>query len=332
MAITRARQQTRIYAARDQLDLAPDASRQQQVRALAQRLGRSEPEIPSISIPLAHEQRVEAQHGKQTLDRPGRQEKETLERLRAQRDQARAVLATFPSSAAGRIREAQQQLPEARAERRHAHAQAQRLRAELDRMRRWQLRGEHGQRLREQLAARQRTITDTQRSEQAARAEIEQINMGPESPARWQAQHPDARERLQTAEAAFEQALDKHAARAPENPGEHLTRVLGQRSPATPAREREAWDHGAHAIERYRAAHNIDPAERTALGPRAERSHAHYEQLQDWRAAGEQAIKVRERLGISAPGLGTLQERLARITGIMPERDIQRTRDIGIER
>ena len=41
---------------------------------------------------------------------------------------------------------------------------------------------------------------------------------------------------------------------------------------------------------------------------------------------------MRERLGISAPGLGTLQERLARITGIMPERDIQRTRDIGIER
>ncbi len=55
MAITRAREQTTIYAA-DQPDETSTA--QDQLSALAQRMSRTEPDVPSIHTPLAHEQTI----------------------------------------------------------------------------------------------------------------------------------------------------------------------------------------------------------------------------------------------------------------------------------
>ena len=60
VALTRARQQTHVYAGRDRLaELEPDADRDRVVAAIAERMGASDPEIASIDLPLAHEQRVE---------------------------------------------------------------------------------------------------------------------------------------------------------------------------------------------------------------------------------------------------------------------------------
>ena len=51
VALTRARQQTHLYAA-EPLDQAPDADR---LQAVAERISRTEPDLPSIHTPLAHE-------------------------------------------------------------------------------------------------------------------------------------------------------------------------------------------------------------------------------------------------------------------------------------
>jgi hypothetical protein len=114
-----------------------------------------------------------------------------------------------------------------------------------------------------------------------------------------------------------------------ENPGEHVRAVLGERPDRRQRAEREAWERAARSIERYRVAYEIDPAERTALGPRPERIGADYERILDWQEAGSEVVEARERLGIALPGLGPIEEKLSRIAGIMPERDIERSRDLG---
>ncbi|MHB8492738.1 MAG: ATP-dependent DNA helicase, partial [Solirubrobacteraceae bacterium] len=329
VGLTRAREQTRLYAARDQLDLAAKAPAEREISALAERLGRSEPEVPSISVPLVGERHIEREHARQTLPAGGDQGTEALERLRAERAELRALLATYPSHAAERIRHHEQRDAEARDAVARARERADQLRQEIDQMSRWQRRGEAGRHASERLETQGRVIENIERGQESARSEIERLRSGPDSPERWEAEHPDARERLQAAERAFEQAVDRRALRQIEHPGEHLTRVLGERPDPSRTDEREAWQQGARAIERYRVAHEIDPAEPTALGPRPERSRARYEQLHDWEAVGRDVVEARERLGIGLPGLGTIEERMVRIAGIMPERDIARSRDLG---
>jgi hypothetical protein len=56
VALTRAREQTTIHAGLDQLTDDPD---QGPLVRLAARLGRAEPDLPSIATPLVHEQRIE---------------------------------------------------------------------------------------------------------------------------------------------------------------------------------------------------------------------------------------------------------------------------------
>lgn len=71
VALTRGRGQTHIYANRDMLDLDEG---QNELTALADWISRSEPEVPSIDTPLAHEQTIETE---QDLEReePERQQK-----------------------------------------------------------------------------------------------------------------------------------------------------------------------------------------------------------------------------------------------------------------
>ncbi len=67
VALTRARESTRLYASAERLDAAGDQDAgggEDQLARLAERLGREEVEVPSIAVLLAHEQRV-----KRELDR-----------------------------------------------------------------------------------------------------------------------------------------------------------------------------------------------------------------------------------------------------------------------
>ncbi|MHB8492508.1 MAG: MobF family relaxase, partial [Solirubrobacteraceae bacterium] len=228
VGLTRARDHTRLYAARDQLELTAEAPVRREVRALAERLGRSEPEVPSISVPLVGERHVEREHARQTLPSAGEQGTEALERLRAERDELRALLATYPSHAAERIRHHEQRDAEARDAVAVARARerAELLHQEIDQMSRWQRRGEAGRHARVRLQTQGQVIENIERGQEAARSEIARLRSGPDSPEHWEAKHPGARERLQAAERAFELAVDRRAARQVELPGEHLTRVL----------------------------------------------------------------------------------------------------------
>lgn len=67
VALTRARHATHLYAGREQLD--PDTD---PVPQLAERLSRSEPELPSISLPLAHEHRIREEADQASARHAGR--------------------------------------------------------------------------------------------------------------------------------------------------------------------------------------------------------------------------------------------------------------------
>lgn len=330
VSITRARDQTRIYAAREQLDLPAQTTPRQEIDALADRLGRNEPEMPSISLPLAHEQHIEHEHAKQTLRRG--KHPDVLQALREQRDELRSLVRTYPRSAAEKLRHQEERAAEAKARVGQARERAAVLREQLDQMSRRETRHEPGQQAQRELAHQESMAESWQRTEQDARAEIDRIQAQPDSPARWEQEHPDARERQQAAETAFEQAVEQQATRQIENPGQHITRVLGEPPDTSQPVERDLWDQAAHAIECYRITHEIDPTETTTLGPEPPSGRASYEQRHDWQTTGQHILRAREGLGIAPPRLGTIEERLARTAGIMPQRDIERSRDIGRER
>jgi conjugative relaxase-like TrwC/TraI family protein len=67
VALTRARENTHIHASLEQLDLAVDDDR---LAALAEHIGRSEPDLPSIRTPLAYETEIENQHARELNSDP----------------------------------------------------------------------------------------------------------------------------------------------------------------------------------------------------------------------------------------------------------------------
>ncbi len=74
VALTRARERTHLYASAERLDSIEQdrAGREDRLARLADRLGRSEPEVASIAVALAHEQRVERELAEQSVSSPRR--------------------------------------------------------------------------------------------------------------------------------------------------------------------------------------------------------------------------------------------------------------------
>jgi len=71
VALTRARESTHIYASTERLDdveLDRDGEREQQTARLAETLGRSEQQVPSIAIPLAHEHQQHAEPARESSE------------------------------------------------------------------------------------------------------------------------------------------------------------------------------------------------------------------------------------------------------------------------
>jgi hypothetical protein len=338
VALTRARERTNVYAAASELDIAGDPSREDTIVALAERLGRSEREIASISVPLAHEQQVAREHDRET--RPGRDRSprqhdaaqlalpldaaardSELDSLRGERDRLRDVVATYPGQQAEVIGEIEREIDTARQTGASARERADRLQTDLAQMSPLARRRDLGRRTTGHLHDAEKLIDTAREREQTGQARIDALQQRPDSPASWEQQHPDAREQLQAAQTALEDALDRHANQAIQHPGEHLTRILGERSALDAAPEREAWDHGARAVERYRIAHHIDPNEQTALGPQPHPGRSTWEQRHDWHQAGEQVIQARQQLDIDPTGHGPTEQRPARIDGLTPEHD-----------
>jgi conjugative relaxase-like TrwC/TraI family protein len=336
VALTRAREHTHLYASSDLLELPEQ--REPALAALAERLGRSEPDLPSIRVPLAHEQHVEREHEQLTLpldheqhvereheqltlpldlEQPG----ESVARLRVERDRLQATVDSYPGDAADRVDLLERDVERFRASGENWGREAERYRNELATMGPFARRGDRAREVTARLALSEGNALQARSAERDSEAKIAEIQNGPDSPQRWEAEHPDARERLREADQAFKDAVRSEADRAITNPGEHLTRVLGERPGQDQPVERDAWEQAARAVEAYRVAYEIDPAEPTAVGGEPGRREARGQKHIDWETAGKRIIEAREQLDIESPGHGPTEERMARVPGLMPEHD-----------
>ena len=250
VALTRAREQTRLYASTERLDIGDQdaAGREDQLARLAERLGRSEPEVPSIAVPLAHEQRVEREldresapsptgrpdrdadreegSRRQTSERERREQQHArLDQARVKRDQAAAqlqharterdlaarVIATMP-----RDPEIQHALADARdaaGQAQYAAVQAGQLTDQLSDLGRFARLGERGRALKAQLGEPRgwdrQAAERQQRFEQDAASRQARLA---EQRQVWDAQHPGAPQHHHAATRAYEQARDRHQA------------------------------------------------------------------------------------------------------------------------
>jgi conjugative relaxase-like TrwC/TraI family protein len=328
VALTRAREHTHLYASSDQLELP--VQRPEAIVVLAERLGRSEPDVPSIRVPLAHEQHVEREHAQLTLPLDLDGEGESVARLRVERDRLRAVVSSYPRDTADRVDLLERDVERFRASGDTWGREAERYREELAGMGPFARRGERAAEITARLAVSERNTHQARSAERDSEAKLVEIHDGPDSPQRWDAEHPGAREQLAEAEREFRQAVEREADRAIEQPGEHLSRVLGERPAQDQPVARDTWEQAARAVEAYRITHQVDPSEPTALGSQPDPSRASWTQAREWRQAAEQVLDARERLDIAKQGLGPIEERTARVDGLLPDRDRERALDRGL--
>jgi conjugative relaxase-like TrwC/TraI family protein len=225
VALTRAREQTHLYASVERLSPGDEpadgvlSDRQALVEALAGQLGRSEVELPSIAVALAHEQRVTRELDRETgpvddaddvAEPPqGRSERDELDERRQERDRLRAVVDSYPAEAAREIDRLWQAGVQ---ERQAADGDAQRAahwqgvyddlgvlrrrgaegRQIHDRAEQFTARAEQQQQHADQLAAQARTLAES-----------------PAGPRAWEHAHPAIREQLFEAETALAAAVDR---------------------------------------------------------------------------------------------------------------------------
>jgi len=236
VALTRARERTHLYSSAERLEEPADAGDgdgEAQLARLAEQLGRSEPEVPSIAVALAHEHLVEREHAEQSTppaSRQGEREREQrdqarveldrarvwleqarvwLEQARVQRLEAAAVMASEPRDQ--RAEHARGQAEVAGELARLAGGHGERLqgeRADLGRLARL---GEHGRALKTQLAAeraRERAALAEQHR-YSQEADVRELELG-ERRGEWEARHPGARERHHDAEREHQLAEQAH--------------------------------------------------------------------------------------------------------------------------
>ncbi|MDQ2897371.1 MAG: AAA family ATPase, partial [Actinomycetota bacterium] len=212
VALTRARESTRLYASAERLDAgveeeAAGRGREDRLAGLAERLGRAEPEAPSIAVALAHEAHEQAV--RRELDRatepvdvaePRRPERDELTERRQERDRWRAVVDSYPADTVGEIARL-----EAAAEQERRGAKG-----DVGRAGHWQeqyedlgfltRRGQEGRQARERAERFAAAAAEQdQRADQLERRAWA-LSDSPNGPGVWERAHPDARQRLYEAE------------------------------------------------------------------------------------------------------------------------------------
>jgi len=230
VALTRAREHTHLYASAERLDQPAeegDGGREARLGRLAEQLGRSESEVPSIAVALAHEQHVEAQHADQTAARPPREQRAQartqLEQALAERDQARArldqarvqrretaaVIATQPADQ--RVGLARADAQRAGDQARRAAARSEQLKGELAELGRVARLGERGRSLRGQITAARDGERDAGTAQQRRSQEADVLQAELDHAQRaWQARHPGASDRHYGAEREHQLAEQAH--------------------------------------------------------------------------------------------------------------------------
>ena len=319
VALTRAREHTHLYASREQLEL-PE-SREQAIPLLAEQLGRSEPDLPSIRVPLAHEQQLERERRQLTIPADREEEPASVERWRAERDRLQAIVDSYPGKAAREVEQLERDVERFRGHAESWTGDAERYGKELAALGPFARRGDHAREIEARHAISERNAQQARSAERDVEAKLAEIQDGPQSPHRWEVEHPQARDQLAEAEREFKQSVEREADRAVEQPREHLTSLLGERpSEALPA-ERGAWHQAVRAVESYRITYEVDRSEPSALGSRPDPADTSWTQAREWRHAAEQVLDAREHLGIAEQGLGPIEERTARVPGLIPDQD-----------
>ena len=264
VALTRARQNTHIHAPHPQPQgeqLTLEQPQDDPLTVLAEWMSRTEPEVASIRTPIAHEQHLYHQHThEQHAENDPRRR---LEDARRQLEHTRRVVASDPQTDRDHYRHALENIQHAFDDLQAHQRHADRLRAQYDALGPFARRGQPGRDLKTQLATA--TTTARQASENLDQLR-RQANRHHQIIEAWEVAHPNAHDRLTTAERAFDRLVDQEARRRLQNPGQHLTRALGPQ-PETTRRQRPAWEHAALQIERYRAHYQIPPDDPRPLGP-----------------------------------------------------------------
>lgn len=238
VALTRARERTRLYASSERLELEEaDAGRGAQVAALAQRLGRSEPELPSIAVALAYEQQVERAHERETrsdartpeaardvAERPREPDQlDQLAELRAERDRLQVVVDSYPADT---VREIAGLEGRAGSERELAGEDAWRAVHWRSVYEDLGVLGRHGREGRDARdRAEQFAVRAEEQHEHADRLETRAraLAEGPDGPRVWEQANPGVRERLYAAETRLAAEVDQRAHESVEPPSPAAT-------------------------------------------------------------------------------------------------------------
>jgi conjugative relaxase-like TrwC/TraI family protein len=257
VALTRARERTHLYASVERL--SPGDQHHQPARrpdrsalleALAEQLGRSTVEAPSIAVALAHEQHVAREHAREstpTLTQPrqpnpdadadrgegprrrlpdprerhrvrldrARQQRDqaaaALDRARRERDQAARVIATLPHDP--ELVHVLADAQYAAGEAQAAAAQGQQLTGRLAGLGRFQRLGQPGRTLKAQLAVvRDRELKAAERQRRLEQdAQAREARLERQRQT-WELEHPGAQQRHQTALHAYQHAYERHHA------------------------------------------------------------------------------------------------------------------------
>jgi conjugative relaxase-like TrwC/TraI family protein len=199
VALTRAREHTRIYAGveRLELDVAEPPSGQRLVRALADRLGRSEPEMPSIALALAHEKRVQAEQARASVPDEVDRAIERLAELRTARLQLRQQNARFPADVEARAYTIRHELPELERILAQVKRDIAALKGQREAMGWFARHSRPGRELQKRLGDRFGALDHLVARDRTRRAELDDAERRVAS---WEAAHPGLREQLRDAE------------------------------------------------------------------------------------------------------------------------------------
>ncbi|MHB1837667.1 MAG: ATP-dependent DNA helicase, partial [Solirubrobacteraceae bacterium] len=282
---TLARQQTRQQVpARDDIALTLGAGEREHEHGSERQ---QSPQLPGHEHSVNNTREPEGER-----DNTERELADRLERARRACDDAQRMLDTYPGADQHQHRLALQKLEQTAQDLANHEAWAKQLQAQLDQLGPIARRREPGRQLKAQLEQNDSAITslDRQLIELDRDADIHQQIVGA-----WEIDHPDARERVRTAERELDALIEQQARRRVEHPGEHLTRALGH-PPAPEHPQRGLWDRTALQIERYRARYQIDPNDPAPLGHEPDHGPEHRQQRQDLEHARTQITLAATRL------------------------------------
>jgi conjugative relaxase-like TrwC/TraI family protein len=283
-----------------------DELKDQQARQRHQRLTKTLAPAPGPGHGHRHDtaSRRDLQPEREPDDERERQLAERLEQARAELDDARRGLNSYPTGHERQHAYALENAARAAQARAVRQRHVDQLAQQLDALGPLARRGQPGRRLKEQIAGTTALIRHSQDDPARLRQDAEQHQAIIQQ---WERQHPDARQRLADAERAFDELADQQARQRLQHPGPHLTGSLGP-APGPGHRDHHTWQHAALAIERYRARYAIDPAEPTALGPEPEPTD--HQQRDDREQAAIIALRARTNLGQRAHDLGPIEEQI----------------------